>query len=108
MAGKMVSQRGAWQQWGQQWRGGARDGFGWGDPNPESGNSNLGSGNPNPSEKEDRLGEELTRMDVSMVFMILAEFHAPTKNVVELALGAERAVFEKPENPGAHMKPLFI
>jgi hypothetical protein len=23
-------------------------------------------------------------------------------------LGAERAVFEKPENSGAHMKPLFI
>jgi hypothetical protein len=23
-------------------------------------------------------------------------------------LGAECAVFEKPENPGAHMKPLFI
>jgi hypothetical protein len=23
-------------------------------------------------------------------------------------LGAEHAVFEKPENPGAHMKPLFI
>jgi hypothetical protein len=25
-----------------------------------------------------------------------------------LALGAERAMFEKPENPGVHMKPLFI
>jgi hypothetical protein len=25
-----------------------------------------------------------------------------------LALGAERAVFEKPENSGAYMKPLFI
>jgi hypothetical protein len=79
-----------------------------GDPNPKSGNSNPGSGNPNLSEKEDRLGEEPTRMDVSMVFMILAEFRAPTKNVIELALGAERAVLGKPENPGAHMKPLFI
>jgi hypothetical protein len=27
---------------------------------------------------------------------------------VELVLGAERAMFEKPENLGAHMKPLFI
>jgi hypothetical protein len=35
-----------------------------GDPNP-------GLGNPNPSEKEDRLGEETTRMDVRMVLMIL-------------------------------------
>jgi hypothetical protein len=43
-------------------------------------------------------------MDVSMVFMILAEFRASTKNVTELVLGAERAVFEKPENSGAHMK----
>jgi hypothetical protein len=47
-------------------------------------------------------------MDVSMIFMILAEFCAPTENVTELALGVERAVFEKPETSGAHMKPLFI
>jgi hypothetical protein len=47
-------------------------------------------------------------MDISMVFMIPAEFRAPMENVTELALGAERAVFEKPKNPGAHMKPLFI
>jgi hypothetical protein len=86
----------------------SRNGFGQGDPNPESGNSNLWSGNHNPSEKGDRLGEELTRMDISMVFMISVEFRAPTENVAELALGAERAVFMKPENPGAHMKPLFI
>jgi hypothetical protein len=79
-----------------------------GDPNLELNNSNLGSGNLNPSEKEDQLGEEPTRMDISMVFMISAEFCAPMENVVELALGAERVVFEKPENPGAHMKPLFI
>jgi hypothetical protein len=79
-----------------------------GDPNPKSSNFNPGSGIPNPSEKEDRLGEEPTRIDISMVFMILAEFRAPTENVVEFSLGVGRAVFEKPENPGAHMKPLFI
>jgi hypothetical protein len=67
-----------------------------GDPNLESGNFNPGSGNPNPSEKEDRQGEEPTRMDVSMVLMIPTEFHAPIENVAELALGAEHAVFEKP------------
>jgi hypothetical protein len=43
-----------------------------------------------------------------MVFTIPAEFHAPMKDVVELALGARHAVFEKPENPSAHMKLLFI
>jgi hypothetical protein len=79
-----------------------------GDSNPESGNSNPRSGNPKPSEKEGRLGEEPTWMDINMVFMIPAEFCTLMKNVPELALGAERAVFEKPENPGVHMKPLFI
>jgi hypothetical protein len=47
-------------------------------------------------------------MDVNMVFTISAEFHAPTKDVAELTLGTGRAMFEKPENSGAHMKPLFI
>jgi hypothetical protein len=79
-----------------------------GNPNPELGNSNPRSCNPNQSEKVNRLEEEPTWMDVSMVLMILTEFHALMKNVTELALGAERAVFEKPENPCAHMKPLFI
>jgi hypothetical protein len=64
-----------------------------GDPNLESCNSNSGSGNLNLSEKEDRLREEPTQMDVSMVFMILVEFCAPTQNVAELVLGVERAVF---------------
>jgi hypothetical protein len=43
-----------------------------------------------------------------MVFMISTEFHVPMEDVTELALGVERAVFEKPENPGVRMKPLFI
>jgi hypothetical protein len=47
-------------------------------------------------------------MDINMVFTIPVEFHAPTEDVVELTLGVERAMFEKLENPGAHMKPLFI
>jgi hypothetical protein len=47
-------------------------------------------------------------MDVNMVFTIPAKFRAPMEDIAELALGAEHAMFEKPENPGAHMKPLFI
>jgi hypothetical protein len=47
-------------------------------------------------------------MDVNMVFTIPVEFRAPTRDVTELPLGAECAVFEKPENPCAHMNPLFI
>jgi hypothetical protein len=32
-------------------------------------------------------------MDVNMVFMILIEFRVPAKDVIELALGAERVIF---------------
>jgi hypothetical protein len=47
-------------------------------------------------------------MDDNMAFTISAVFHASTEDITELALGAARAVFEKPKNPGAHMKPLLI
>jgi hypothetical protein len=41
-----------------------------------------------------------------MVFMIPAMFCVPAEDVAELTLGAGRAVFERPENPGAHTKPI--
>jgi hypothetical protein len=47
-------------------------------------------------------------MDVNMVFTIPAEFHAPMEDVMALALDAGRAMYEMLENPGAHLKPLFI
>jgi hypothetical protein len=53
-------------------------------------------------------GAEAPSMKINMVFTILSEFHALEKDVAELALGAERAVFERPEKTGEHMKPLFI
>jgi hypothetical protein len=49
-----------------------------------------------------------TQMEINMVFTVPAEFHAPREEVAELMLGAEHAMFEKLENPWAHMKPLFI
>jgi hypothetical protein len=79
-----------------------------GDSNLESGNDNLGSGNSNPGEEEDQRVEQLTRMDINMVFMNPIEFHAPAEDIVDLTLGAGCAVFEELENLGAHMKPLFI
>jgi hypothetical protein len=79
-----------------------------GNCHPESGNYNPDSGNSNPCKENDRQGEELVPMDVNMVFTIPVEFCAPTEDVTELALGAERAVFEKPESPSLHMKLLFI
>jgi hypothetical protein len=60
---------------------------------PESGNCNPNSGNSNLSKESDRQGEELVQKDVNMVFMIPAEFRVPMEGVVEMALGAERAIF---------------
>jgi hypothetical protein len=79
-----------------------------GDNHSELGNRNRDSGNTNPGKENDRQGEEPIPMDVNMVFMIPAEFRAPMEDITELALGAEHAMLKKPENPGAHMKLLFI
>jgi hypothetical protein len=76
-----------------------------GDSNTRSGSGNPDSGNHNPGRKED---VSKTWIDINMVFTIPTEFYAPMKDVLELALGAERAMFEKPKNPDVHMKPLFI
>jgi hypothetical protein len=47
-------------------------------------------------------------MDVNVIFKLPAEFRAADDCVVELALGAQVAVFQKPENLGVHLKPLFV
>jgi hypothetical protein len=86
-----------------------------GNCNPESGKCHLKSGYRNPDSGKSNLGKENdwqggepVSMDVNMIFTISAEFRVPMEDVTELALGEEHAMFEKPENPGAHMKPLFI
>jgi hypothetical protein len=79
-----------------------------GNCHPQSGNRNSDSSNSNLGKENDRQGEEVVLMDINMVLMIPAEFCAPTEDIVKLALAAERAMFEKPENLGVHMKPLFI
>jgi hypothetical protein len=61
----------------------------------ESGNRNPDSGDSNPGKENDRQGEELVSMDVNMVFVIPTEFYVPMEEIAELALGAERVVFEK-------------
>jgi hypothetical protein len=47
-----------------------------------------------------------TMVDVNMVFQLPIEFCLPELDATQLALGAERAVFEKLEVLGEHMKPL--
>jgi hypothetical protein len=79
-----------------------------GNYHPELGNHNSDSDNSNPGKDNDRQGEEPVPMDINMVFTILIEFCAPMEGIAEFALGAKRVMLEKPENLGAHMKPLFI
>jgi hypothetical protein len=57
---------------------------------------------------DDTLGSVANSMDINMVFTIPTEFRAPENDVADLALGAERAVFERLKNVGEHMKPSFI
>jgi hypothetical protein len=46
--------------------------------------------------------------DMDVIFKLPAEFRAADDCVVELALGAQVAVFQKPENLGVHLEPLFV
>jgi hypothetical protein len=66
-----------------------------GESTSDKGNSNLDNG-------EHQQEERPTRMEINMVFTILAEFCAPIEDMAELTLGAERAMFEKTDNPGVH------
>jgi hypothetical protein len=47
-------------------------------------------------------------LSVNMVFVIPLEFQTLESEVAELMVGAEHAVFEKPDKVGEHMKPLYI
>jgi hypothetical protein len=60
----------------------------------DKGESTSDKGNSNPDKGEDQQ-ERPTQMKINMVFTILVGFRAPTEDVAELTLGAERAVFEK-------------
>jgi hypothetical protein len=46
--------------------------------------------------------------DIDMVFHLAMEFTLLEMEVAQLNMGAERAVFEKPEKLGQYMKPLYI
>jgi hypothetical protein len=70
-------------------------------------------------EKEDECGSsdieatvvsssESQRLDINMVFQLSQEFMLPEQEMAHLTLGAERAIFEKPETLGQHMKLLYI
>jgi hypothetical protein len=57
-------------------------------------------------EKELAMGDALSgdnelagasHMEINMMFTIPAKFHAPKRDNAKLALGAERAMFERPK-----------
>jgi hypothetical protein len=55
------------------------------------------------------VGEEKqASLEINLAFHLQQEFMLPKPKMAQLALGAERAVFEKPETLGQHMKPLYI
>jgi hypothetical protein len=58
------------------------------------------------STADDQIERDM--MEVNMVFIIPDEFCAPGSEVAELNPWVERAVFEKLEQGGEHMKPLFV
>jgi hypothetical protein len=60
------------------------------------------------AEGEEQTSCSTETMDVNMVFTIPGEFRAPGHEVVAMTLGLEKAMFDKPEEDGRHMKPLFI
>jgi hypothetical protein len=70
--------------------------------NSDKGESTSDKGNSNLDNGEHQQEERPTRMEINMVFTILAEFCAPIEDVAELTLGAEHVMFEKPDNPGVH------
>jgi hypothetical protein len=61
------------------------------------------SGNESEGNEAGQMGAE-----INMVFHLPAEFELLEQEVARLDLGAKRAVFEKPEEGGGHMKPLCI
>ena len=59
-------------------------------------------------ENSESKDDTAAAIDVNMVFALPAEFRAPEIEVAELVLGPKSAIFEKPEKPEKHLKPLYI
>jgi hypothetical protein len=48
------------------------------------------------------------RLEINMVFQLPQEFRLPEPEMAELTLGLERAIFDKLETLGQHMKLLYV
>jgi hypothetical protein len=91
-------------RWFNQERPMKRSGKTWKEKRIEREEKGEGSG-----EDCDLQGREgLPCTEINMVFELPKEFHLPEDIGAQLDLGAERAVFEKPELLGQHMRALYI
>jgi hypothetical protein len=65
-------------------------------------------GDSSSSDESSRGSEGNVVAEVNMVFQLPSKFCLLKSKMSQLALGAERVVFKKPEALGQHMKPLYI
>jgi hypothetical protein len=65
-------------------------------------------GDSSSSDESSRGSEGNVVAEVNMVFQLPSKFCLPKSKMSQLALGAKRVVFKKPEALGQHMKPLYI
>jgi hypothetical protein len=49
-----------------------------------------------------------TDMDINMVFTLSVEFRGAKEEVAQMCLSPKEVMFEKPEESGQHMKPLYV
>jgi hypothetical protein len=49
-----------------------------------------------------------TDMDINMVFTLPVEFRGAKEEVAQMCLSPKEVMFEKPEESGQHMKPLYV
>jgi hypothetical protein len=50
----------------------------------------------------------LTDMDINIVFTLPTEFRGIEEEIAQLCLGPKEAMFEKLEESGQHLNPLYI
>jgi hypothetical protein len=81
---------------------------GYGDSSTDTTKEESGGGGQLKVEGEEQASCSTETMEANMVFTIPGEVHAPEHEVMAMTPGPEKAMFDKPEEAGRHMKPLFI
>jgi hypothetical protein len=76
----------------------------------DSGHKPENSAHKTNEEKMVDYAASPVRMDINMVYYLLAEFHAANEDgeVAQIDFGPRDAIIEKPKDPTKHLKPLYI